>query len=79
MQKHMLTSHEDCQCKECHEKLSTFKDLLKHVAKHHFKDEDGSKDNNTEEDKIEKQDHSVKEKDKVSDSLLEDMEDFEKK
>ena len=39
MKKHMLTNHEDHQCKECKDKLPTFMELLRHVAKHHCIDE----------------------------------------
>ena len=34
----MITNHEKYKCKECKEKLSTFMELLQHVAKHHSKD-----------------------------------------
>ena len=67
MKKHMLTNHEDHQCKECQQKLPTFMKLLKHVVKNHFKDEEGDKDdskvNNSEEDQTEEKNHSGKEKD----------------
>ena len=39
LNKHIITNHEEHQCKECQEKLSTFMELLKHVANHHSKDE----------------------------------------
>ena len=80
MKKHMLTNHENHQCKECQQKLPTFMELIKHVAQNHFKDKEGnnddSKENNSEEDQIEEKNHSVKEKDKVSDTLLEELEDY---
>ena len=34
----MITKHEDHLCKECDMKLTTFMDLLQHVAKHHLKE-----------------------------------------
>ena len=34
----MVTKHEDCACKECNSKFSSFMELLKHIAKEHFKD-----------------------------------------
>ena len=55
MKKHMLTNHEDHQFKECQEKLPTFMELLKHVAKHHFKDQGNIEDLNSEEDECDKQ------------------------
>ena len=36
----MITKHESYKCKECKEELSTFMELLQHVAKHHRKDEE---------------------------------------
>ena len=36
----MLTKHEHHQCKECHENLPNFIQLLKHVAKHLKKEDD---------------------------------------
>ena len=46
-------------------------DLLKHVAKYHFKDQGASSNNNSEEDDLENHNDNVKvaEKDKVSDFL----------
>ena len=37
LKNHMLTKHEHHLCKECHESLPNFMQLLKHVAKHHTK------------------------------------------
>ena len=48
MKKHMLTNHEDHQCKECQQKLPKFMELLKHAAKNHFKDKEGDKDDSKE-------------------------------
>ena len=39
LKNHMLTKHDDHQCKECIEKLSNFMQLLKHIAKHHTDNE----------------------------------------
>ena len=39
LKNHMLTKHEQHQCKECEEKLPNFMQLLKHVAKHHTKNQ----------------------------------------
>ena len=57
MKKHMLTNHEDQQCKECQEKLSTFMELLKNVAIHHFKDEGDIEDKNFKEKECNKKQH----------------------
>ena len=38
LKKHLLSSHGDHICNECKEKLPTFMELLKHVAKHHYKE-----------------------------------------
>ena len=46
-----MWKHEEHQCKECKEKFSSSIDLLKHVSKHHFKDE-GDKKLNAEKDEI---------------------------
>ena len=35
----MLSKHEEHQCKECHLKLSTFMELLKHIANEHCKEQ----------------------------------------
>ena len=45
LQKHMNTKHEEHQCKQCKEKLPSFMDLLKHVSKNHYRDEDEQKIN----------------------------------
>ena len=34
----MVTKHEDHACKECNSKFASFMELLKHIAKEHFKD-----------------------------------------
>ena len=39
LKKHMVTRHENHKCKECKEELTTFMELLKHIAKHHSKKE----------------------------------------
>ena len=36
LMKHMLSTHGDHTCNECKEMLTTFMELLKHVAKHHY-------------------------------------------
>ena len=36
----MITKHTEHQCKACQEKLPTFIELLKHVSKHHFEEQD---------------------------------------
>ena len=43
LQKHIVTKCEEHQCMECKEKLSSFMDLLKHVLKHHVKDQNEQK------------------------------------
>ena len=36
----MITKHESHKCKECKEELSTFMELLRHVAKHRSKEKE---------------------------------------
>ena len=36
----MITKHTKHQCKDGQEKVPTFIELLKHVSKHHFKEQD---------------------------------------
>ena len=36
----MITKHTKHQCKNFQEKVSTFIELLKHVPKHHFEEQD---------------------------------------
>ena len=50
MKKHIITNHEDHHCKECQEKLPTFMELLKHVAKHHCKEQVDRHEGNSVED-----------------------------
>ena len=40
LKKHMLTKHEDHNCKECQEKFQSLMELLNHVAKHHVNEKD---------------------------------------
>ena len=40
LEKHMITTHQEHQCKECQEKCSTFMELLKHISKQHCKEKD---------------------------------------
>ena len=35
----MITTHKDNICKECQKDMPNFKDLLKHIAKHHGKEQ----------------------------------------
>ena len=44
LQKHIITKHEVHTYKECQEKLSSFMELLKHVAKYHSKEPKEEKD-----------------------------------
>ena len=37
LDKHMITKHQELPCKECQEKFTAFMELLKYVAKYHFK------------------------------------------
>ena len=57
----MITNHEKYKCKECKEKLSTFMELLQHVAKHHSKDKEEKEINDLVEKDVEKT-HSQGEK-----------------
>ena len=50
----MVTKHESHKCKECKEELSTFMELLKHVAQHHNKDKEKEDINDSTEKDIEK-------------------------
>ena len=42
LKKHMIAKHEDHECKDCKEKLPTFMELMKHVAKLHIKELDNT-------------------------------------
>ena len=55
LKNHILTKHDQHQCKECPEKLSNFMKLLKHVAEHHNKDQQAH-DGRSEDDEIENND-----------------------
>ena len=52
LKKHIITKHEVHQCKECDEKLPTFMNLLKHVAKNHYKDQGEGEKRHSEDDAI---------------------------
>ena len=39
LEKHITIKHKEPPCKECKEKLSYFTELLKHIAKHHCKEQ----------------------------------------
>ena len=39
LDKHITIKHEEHPCKECQEKLSSFTELLKHIAKYHCKEQ----------------------------------------
>ena len=69
LSKHMITTHQEHPCKDCKEKLSTFMQLLKHVAKHHCKEQDKEE---AEDDIIEKKgDHGeVEDKEVKSDFVF---------
>ena len=56
LKKHMLTKHEEHQCKECQEKLPTFMDLLKHVTKLHYTDPSSIQGEQSEEETNNKKD-----------------------
>ena len=53
LKKYMIAKHEEHQCKDCHVNLSSFMELMKHIAKHHCKED--SEDEEIKEQK-EKQD-----------------------
>ena len=44
LKKHMLTKHNDHECKECQKKFPSLIKLLKHVASNHHKDEEKVKE-----------------------------------
>ena len=68
MKKHNITNHEDHDCKECHKKVPSSMELLKHVAKHHCKEHVNIHERNRVEDAVEKCEESLfnKQKDKVN-------------
>ena len=39
MKNHLITTHKEHVCKECQKDMSNFMELLKHIAKHHGKDQ----------------------------------------
>ena len=53
----------DHMCKECQEKFLSFMALLKHVARHHYKDQGEAHDNKSEDDAYVKSKESNKQKD----------------
>ena len=57
IKKHMVTKHDEHQCKECKEKLPTFMELLKHIAKQHSPDQGEEKENPSKDDEIHKYHH----------------------
>ena len=78
MKKHIITNHENHQCKECQEKLPTFMELLKHVAKHHCKEKVDMHESNCVEDAFEKPEESLfnKQKDNVKEGKKEKVKVF---
>ena len=48
----MASNHAQHQCKECREELPSFMELLKNVAKHHFKEQSDTNDKKSEDDMI---------------------------
>ena len=40
LKKHMITKHDEHQCKECKCISPTFMDFLKHITKHQYKDQE---------------------------------------
>ena len=52
LDKHTLTSHGDHGCKECNDNFKSFNELLKHVAKYHFKEPDEVPDINIQDKEI---------------------------
>ena len=62
--KHILTSHGDHGCKECNDNFKSFIELLKHVAKYHFKEPDEVTDINVQDKEIVQHEEEDKEGDK---------------
>ena len=56
LEKHRIAKHEDQICQECKEKLPSFMELLKHVAKHHCKYMQGE----VEEEQVKEQEKAEK-------------------
>ena len=50
LKNHILTKHDQHQCKECPEKTSNFIHLLKHIAEHHNKDHQAQYERSQDED-----------------------------
>ena len=48
--KHMITNHSHHKCKECHQNMPSFMELLKHVAKHHCKEQNDKNDEKFKDD-----------------------------
>ena len=45
----MLSKHKEHQCKECNKKLSTLVELLKHVSKCHYQEQNEVQEEQTED------------------------------
>ena len=82
LKNHVLNKHDTHECKECKVKLPSFMKLLKHIAEHHYKEEENVQDEQAEDYeaiKIHKQgyhenEHVAKEKEvEVSESMLDDI------
>ena len=52
LKKRIITKHDVHQCKECDEKLPTFMNLLKHIAKNHYEDQSEGEKRHSEDDAI---------------------------
>ena len=63
----MVTNHQNQKSKECEEELSTYIELLKHVAKHHEKDKAVNYEGETIKSQVEKdgQDKHTKKEEEV--------------
>ena len=48
----MLSKHEEHQCKECNKKLSTLVELLKHVSKYHYQEQNEVQEEQTEDGEV---------------------------
>ena len=63
----MVTNHQNHKCNECEEELSTFIELLKHVAKHYEKDKSVNSEGEIIKSQVEKdgQDKHTKKEEEV--------------
>ena len=75
LQNHMITNHSHHECKECHQNMPSVMELLKHVAKHHCKEQNDKNDEKFKDDvsvQSENKDEEPKQNHE-EDALLDDL------